>query len=99
MIAQKLLTHYGDDPQRWTKGIAARDKDGERCLPTSKEAVCWCLLGALETLGLSPEEQRMFTSGWDSRIAIAQWNDHEKRTFKEVKKRLEEMVKLADVAE
>jgi hypothetical protein len=31
----------------WTKGFMARDKNGAYAHYTSKEATCWCLVGAL----------------------------------------------------
>ena len=36
------------DPARWTKNLFARDKSGKYVNPQSKEAVCFCSLGAIE---------------------------------------------------
>jgi len=33
--------------QRWTKGVNALDRDGDACPSRSKDAVSWCLGGAL----------------------------------------------------
>lgn len=33
--------------ERWTQGETARDRDGRFVLSDSKDAVCWCGLGAL----------------------------------------------------
>ena len=35
-------------PERWTKGEIARNAAGKEVSPRSKEAVCWCALGALQ---------------------------------------------------
>ena len=35
------------DPARWTKGWFAKDSSENPCVPTSKDAVCWCALGAM----------------------------------------------------
>ena len=36
------------DPDRWTRGAAARDAAGRPCSPTSSTAVAWSLDGAIE---------------------------------------------------
>ena len=35
------------DPERWTKGYAARDKKGIRVIAMSEDAVKWCMIGAI----------------------------------------------------
>ena len=35
-------------PGAWTQGALARTAKGNRCAPTSRRAVCWCALGALD---------------------------------------------------
>ena len=44
MKAYELL----DSPEKWTKGVMARDANGEHVLHDSPNAVCWCMLGAIE---------------------------------------------------
>lgn len=34
------------NPKHWTQGAYARDKHGNYVYKRSKEAVCWCLVGA-----------------------------------------------------
>ena len=46
------------DPAHWTQAAVARDAEGRIVKPTSPEAQCWCLEGALarscNRYGLSP---------------------------------------------
>lgn len=44
LIALKTLLA---EPSSWTKGKPARNAEGNRIAPTSDNAVCWCLLGAI----------------------------------------------------
>lgn len=43
VAARELLS----DEKRWTKEYYARDAAGEGVNPSSKRAVCWCLVGAM----------------------------------------------------
>lgn len=36
------------DPDDWTSGAVARDDNGHRVAPWDPDAVCWCLVGALD---------------------------------------------------
>jgi hypothetical protein len=36
------------DPNRWTKGVYARDDKGYQCYPHSDEAMSFCAAGAIE---------------------------------------------------
>jgi hypothetical protein len=36
------------DDSKWTKGVGARDAFGNRCSPSSPDAVKFCILGAIE---------------------------------------------------
>jgi hypothetical protein len=35
------------DPACWTRGLRARDAAGKRCAPDDRQAVVWCVIGAL----------------------------------------------------
>lgn len=43
-------------PSRWTQDFFARDVEGHAVLPSSPEAVAWCLIGALTKCYPDPEE-------------------------------------------
>ena len=44
MKVKELLS----DESKWTKGVLARNVNGYICSPTSSEAKCFCLLGAID---------------------------------------------------
>ena len=44
------------DSHNWTQGTAARDMFGDAVSVTSKDAVCWCAVGSLQSLSLSETE-------------------------------------------
>lgn len=45
-VLQRVLRRL--TPRRqWTQGEYARDTDGAPCDPTSANAACWCVLGAI----------------------------------------------------
>lgn len=74
IAARELIS----EESRWTKGEAARSKDGSSVDPNSPLAVCWCAVGAIEKIaGLNTlafwhaqDSLRM-----KSRINIAEYND------------------------
>lgn len=39
------------DPDKWTQGVFARNKEGSRISSTSPEATCWCASGAVNSIG------------------------------------------------
>ncbi len=43
MLVKDLL----NSPNRWTKGVYARDCDGNGIASNNRNAVCWCLAGAI----------------------------------------------------
>lgn len=63
-------------PETWTKGTAARNLTGHDVAANSKEAVCWCAMGALWADG--PLASRVGTSFLRAAIdgvAVAKFND------------------------
>lgn len=98
MKIKDLLT----DESKWTKLSFARDIDGNPVEPTSPEACCWCLVGALykckeegtnnsyeAMLKMGYEIDERF-NGWNS--ALFSWyNDYPERTFEEVKALIEKL--------
>ena len=50
LIAEKKLL---SDPKRWTKGYFARDANGIHVGYLSKDAVCWCQMGAGLKIGFN----------------------------------------------
>jgi hypothetical protein len=91
--ARELLTPEG----AWTKQALAFSADGKSVNPSSDEAVCWCVSGALfHTNGEGPTN-----SLWDFvELAIggniASWNDDPNRTHSEVLSALDCAIALAE---
>lgn len=48
VAARALLS----DEKRWTRGDLAHDIDGAAVDPRSKNAVCWCVIGAVQKFSL-----------------------------------------------
>jgi hypothetical protein len=97
MKAKDILS----DSSKWTQGVMARNKRGDPTWPEYKNAVAWCLYGALIRaygLGEGQDEalavRRAISSicnGFDSTYgSIECWNDDPGRTFDDVKRVLEE---------
>lgn len=74
-----------DSPEKWTKGVYARNACGFSVEPTNPVATCWCAWGAL---------QRCYGDGVELRQAAEQlqtatgvkalgcgWNDLEETTY------------------
>lgn len=79
------------DESKWTQGRYARDKDGIKTNIKNDNASCWCLVGAVfkcyiyhnADKAIQKLEKKFGKS--KSYKNIVQWNDHPKRTFKQVK--------------
>lgn len=92
MKIKDLLT----DESKWVKGHSATDKEGYAVNPIGENAVCWCLIGAmekcygrnnaLELLRVSIKIVEKIQTN-----AITTWNDDSKRKFSDIKKLLEEL--------
>ena len=46
--ARELITN----PEHWTTGVLSRDEAGGFVTPRSPHAVCWCVLGACQKVGV-----------------------------------------------
>lgn len=85
MKAQELLS----GPDKWTKCLNARSRDGNQVDPSDPEAVKWCLQGAL--IKCYPNEWEgklmqinLFLAQKELESPVA-WNDSPGRTFDEVR--------------
>lgn len=75
------------DPSRWTQRAPARDAKGRPCYGASREAVCWCLVGAVSKCALGPNG--MTYPAWREALELltqatggapAQYNDNHEHT-------------------
>jgi len=39
-----------ENPKHWTQYSSAKNKSGKPCNATSEDAVCWCILGAMDAV-------------------------------------------------
>jgi hypothetical protein len=97
MKAKDILS----DSSRWTQGVMARNRRGNPTGPEYKNAVAWCLVGALiraygigkvldESLAVRRAIRSICGSFDDTYGSIEGWNDDPCRTFADVKRVLEE---------
>lgn len=72
----------------WTQKTLARNKQDQGCSPNNKNAVAWCVMGAL--LRVTDRSITYFTAlntlrgQMELGTSINSWNDHPKRTQAEV---------------
>lgn len=96
-IAAEMLRVFDGKPERWTKGVLARDAAGKMCNSTSPRAACWCFSGARQLactrLGADPGEVANFHERAEQRAgySVPVWNDYPRRTFADVQKLLTEL--------
>jgi len=82
------------DASKWTTKTSARNAEGEACSPISKDAVCWCLSGAM----LKCYPDTYYDHSWleiERRLrnhlkilgeySLLVWNDNPKRTFQDIR--------------
>lgn len=101
-----------DAPEKWTKHNSARRPDGTPCQAGANDAVQFCMIGAAtracHNLGIDPGKSMVGGLTWDramkaltiacSNMGIANWNDHEDRTFDEVPVAINKAIELACTA-
>ena len=101
MKVKELLNYKG----KWTKGEYVRDKNGNKCLVLSKEAVKWCLVGAIskcyfpKRASVNGVNLKHVNKAYDKikkvlkectlYDTLEEFNDNKKTTFGTVKKVLE----------
>jgi hypothetical protein len=94
MKAHELL----NDASKWTKEVFARDAEGKECPPEDDAATCFCILGAVRRCYRNFEECLAkidmicmnFGKPYDN-LNATNWNDHEDRTFEDVRNLLLEL--------
>lgn len=91
MNAAAIFERAADLCERgWTQGALARDASGNECPPGSKDAVCWCLEGAIEAAAGRADRWVAFDAFIEhgyygyTEDAPHDWNDAEERTQAEV---------------
>ena len=93
-IARAILTVFQYDEERWDKGAFARlSKGADTCCSTDTGS-CFCVGGAAMRAGIPLEKAALALGFKPTRRRMApermyKWNDHPKRTFEQVLRRLE----------
>ena len=93
-IARAILTVFQYDEERWDKGAFARLWKGADTSCSADMGSCFCVGGAAMRAGI-PTEKAALALGFKPtrhREAIEhmyRWNDHPRRTFEQVLRRLE----------
>ena len=88
----EVLDKFFDSPEKWTQYGSARDKNDHKVDTNSKDAVCWCLYGALDHLHqkyiISDEEYENFSDRLDKATKGSNYinfNDKSTTKFSDVK--------------
>lgn len=72
-MSVRLIDFY-DNPDKWTQRTMARNKSGKPCLPTTKKAASWCVVGAIVLCEVPVEDQQKLMRRIDPQ-SIMLWND------------------------
>ena len=86
-------------PEKWLQGGHAKNVEGEYVDPESKDAICWCSLGAAWAVTHSTPEDSYFTAleyvrkFTDKDLLF--WNDDPERTHEEVMNAFDKAIALA----
>lgn len=72
-----------DAPERWTQGVVARNADGHPTYISAENAVCWCIAGAITSVGGDDVACGVFLRATGTKH-IGKWNDDPTRTHAEV---------------
>lgn len=94
MKTPKTITELLSKRSRWTQGVFARNKQGNKCDAFSATAESFCLSGAARRVyGVAAYYdaqddiwQYLRKTSSTRATSIPKWNDYPKRTFKEVKR-------------
>ncbi len=70
MTAREVLS----DKSKWTKSCIARTNEGEQCEPTSKMAVAWCAIGAIEKAYSTSREESKTAMAKLRQVIIANYH-------------------------
>lgn len=92
MKAYELL----DSPEKWTQGHFGKTAAGVGVFGRHADAVCWCLLGALQRCyhdsgSVNEMAIRARLRSWLETNSIISWNDAPERTYDEVISVLKEL--------
>jgi hypothetical protein len=89
-----------NDPNRWTREFQARDSTGAACAWNDSEAVCFCLMGAINraAMNIDPNDRVPAYEAMDELDkvidnAIPVFNDRPSTTHEDILKALDAAIK------
>jgi hypothetical protein len=92
--AERLLGRRG----AWARDDYAFDKFGDRVAPDSKNAVCWCAIGAIQRftndIVLQAEAETAVEKAIGARVSLGAWNDRPGRTATQVRSAFRKAARL-----
>lgn len=82
----KTVAELLEDPKRWIKEDWSRNKKDRPVLPLSRNAICWCLEGAIFKVYRNHKIRCEIVDKIELFIntSIPEWNDAPQRTHKQV---------------
>jgi len=101
MQTHEILTAAADlldKPGAWTQGVFALDSEGNETYSAGDDAVCWCVLGALNRVKALDGSPYSFLGQVIGVSPIDVWNDDPTRTQSEVVSALRKASELAQRA-
>lgn len=89
MKVKELLS----DKSKWTKNTYAKDKSNQPVPPRSRNAVCWCLIGAILKCYRNETKRSEITLKISNKTGklLSAFNDHKNTTFKTIKRLVNEL--------
>ena len=82
--ARKLISK----PENWTKKTLARDNAGKNCLLLSKDAVCYCSVGALHKSAVNDRiianAMQILRGFTPNNRPVVHYNDHTTTTHEDI---------------
>jgi hypothetical protein len=86
-------------PENWTKSASARNKNGEDTYPTNSDAVCFCSIGAIQSVSKYTGDEAidilrrvLYPNNW---YGVAAFNDSHLTTHEDVMKAFDKAIEAA----
>lgn len=76
----------------WAQGSYAQNKSGTPCRADARDAVCWCILGAMQIARVSQQTVDFLNGKFEMPVLF---NDHPSRTQTEMLAKMDELIQMA----
>lgn len=103
IINLKAVRELLSQSKHWTQNWYAKDAKGFACAPSDNDAICWCLVGALERIvgdgdHANPLLRWLRMELPAGEMSVSKWNDKRGRTHAEVLDLLDRVIATAEAA-